>query len=34
MGQATVHNTVLALTTATIPGNQQNEYFQRITGYR
>lgn len=36
MGQAAVHNTVLALTTATtaIPGNEQNEYFQRITGHR
>jgi hypothetical protein len=36
MGQAAVRNTVLALTTATtaIPGNQQNEYFQRITGHR
>ena len=36
MGQAAAGNTVLALTTATtaIPGNQQNEYFQRITSHR
>jgi hypothetical protein len=36
MGQAAAGNTVLALTTATtaIPGNQQNEYFQRITSRR
>jgi hypothetical protein len=36
MGQAASRNTVLALTTATtaIPGNQQNEYFQRVSGNR
>jgi hypothetical protein len=36
MGQAAAGNTVLALTTATtaIPGNQQNEYFQRATSHR
>jgi hypothetical protein len=33
MGQATVRNTVLALTTATSPGNRQDEYFQRLTGH-
>ena len=36
MGQTAVRNTVLAITTATtaIPGNQQNEYFQQVSGHR